>query len=299
MRYLFFENAHPVTRLFLTVFVTLSSVIIFSLVAIGLSVFIFDVSFTGINEYLKAENPDNIPFIKFFQSFYTVGIFLVPAFILAFLFSKKPTKYLFSNKAPTIFFSVLSVITVLSAIPFINYIGMLNSNLKLPDFLSGMDKNLEKSVIALLKADSIFGLIINIFVIAFLPAVGEEFLFRGILQKLFTDWTKNKHFGILIAAVIFSAFHFQFSGFFPRFLLGVMFGYLLVWTENIWIPVLTHFFNNATAVIAFYLLYDKGGWEAAENFGTEQGQLIIVFISFVTSVFIFFVIKKYSALSGK
>jgi len=166
----------------------------------------------------------------------------------------------------------------------------------MPDFLSGMDKDLEKSVIALLKADSITGLIINIFVIAFLPAVGEEFLFRGVIQKIFISWTKNIHIGIIVTAVIFSAFHFQFSGFIPRFLLGVLFGYMLVWTGKIILTILAHFINNAVAVVFFYLYYGTPRWESAESIGAKNDDFFIMIISLTFTLSLLFIFRKHYSL---
>ena len=80
-----------------------------------------------------------------------------------------------------------------------------------------------------LKVDSISGLIYNLLLIAFLPAFGEELLFRGTLQPLLKEQTGNKVAGIVLAAVIFSALHMQFYGFLPRMMMGVYFGFLFVW----------------------------------------------------------------------
>jgi membrane protease YdiL (CAAX protease family) len=61
--------------------------------------------------------------------------------------------------------------------------------------------------------------------------------------------TKNKTTIIWICAAIFSAIHMQFLGFVPRLLLGAYFGYLLIWSGNIWLPIIAHFCNNAIAVL--------------------------------------------------
>ena len=94
--------------------------------------------------------------------------------------------------------------------------------------------------------NSISSLLINMVMIGVIPAIGEEFLFRGALQKIFSEWTKNKHLGIWISAILFSAMHLQFYGFIPRMLLGALFGYTLLWTGSLWIPIFGHFVNNGT-----------------------------------------------------
>jgi membrane protease YdiL (CAAX protease family) len=91
----------------------------------------------------------------------------------------------------------------------------------------------------------------NMAIMAVLPALGEELLFRGIFQRLFSDWARSIHWGIIITSLLFSFFHFEFYGFLPRFLLGILFGYLLIWTASIWIPMLAHFINNGI-IVGYY-----------------------------------------------
>ena len=158
--------------------------------------------------------------------------------------------------------------------PFINFHGGINSAMHFPEWLSGMEDwmwNAEETAgtltEAFLKAEGIGGLLFNLFLIAVLPALGEELLFRGLIQRILTDLTKNIHWGIWLSAALFSALHLQFFGFVPRMVLGAMFGYLLVWSGSLWLPILAHFLNNAMAVIALYLI-DKGRISPdVENFG--------------------------------
>ena len=101
--------------------------------------------------------------------------------------------------------------------------------------------------------DSGMDLMIGIFVIALLPAIGEELVFRGMFQNEFYRGTGNIHLAIWASAIIFSAIHFQFYGFIPRLLLGALFGYLYYWSGNLLVPMFAHFFNNAFGVIMIYL----------------------------------------------
>jgi len=90
-------------------------------------------------------------------------------------------------------------------------------------------------------------------VIAILPAIGEELVFRGMIQREFWRATKNVHVAIWTSAFLFSAIHLQFFGFIPRLLLGALFGYLYYWSNNLLVPMFAHFFNNGFAVVAMYL----------------------------------------------
>ena len=104
-----------------------------------------------------------------------------------------------------------------------------------------------------LQADNFGVLLINIALMALLPAMAEELSFRGTLQQILG----NKHIAIWVTAIIFSAIHMQFYGFIPRMLIGALLGYMFVWTGSLWIPVLMHFTNNGLAVLAFYLFDER------------------------------------------
>jgi membrane protease YdiL (CAAX protease family) len=99
---------------------------------------------------------------------------------------------------------------------------------------------------------------INLIMIAVLPALGEEFIFRGVFQKIFCRLFGSGHIAIWITAFIFSFVHLQFFGFLPRFILGLLFGYLFYWSRTLWLPVIAHFVNNAVPTFIAYFQ----GWES-------------------------------------
>ncbi|MFO7258019.1 MAG: CPBP family intramembrane glutamic endopeptidase [Bacteroidota bacterium] len=100
-------------------------------------------------------------------------------------------------------------------------------------------------------------LFIALIVIAVIPAIGEEFVFRGLFQNELKSLTRNMHVAIWLAAFLFSAFHIQFFGFVPRLLLGALFGYLYAWSGSLLIPIFAHFVNNALALLSLYF-YQTG-----------------------------------------
>lgn len=135
-----------------------------------------------------------------------------------------------------------------------------NVNIKFPDFMSGFEQwaiqeeeRLAKLTAAITDFKSPGELILGVLVIALLPAIGEELVFRGMIQRELWRGTLNIHLAIWISATIFSAIHMQFYGFIPRLCLGALFGYLYYWSNNLLIPIFSHFFNNAFAVIMVYL----------------------------------------------
>lgn len=170
-----------------------------------------------------------------------------------------------------------------------------NANIKLPESLAGVEKwanDLEESMKVLTEYltefDSVGYFLLAVFVIAVIPGVGEELLFRGFLQNLLKRIFKNDHAAIWVAAFLFSAIHFQFYGFIPRMLLGALFGYLYVWSGNLLVPIVAHFLNNFISLAALYV-YQKGltdiDVESTEALPTVY---IIIFSALFVVTLIFF-----------
>jgi membrane protease YdiL (CAAX protease family) len=98
-------------------------------------------------------------------------------------------------------------------------------------------------------------LFVNLLVMALLPAVCEEMMFRGWLQRALGQ-SVDYHTAIWVSAIVFSAIHFQFYGFIPRMLIGAALGYLYYYTGSLWAPIIAHFTNNAAAVVTAFLSYN-------------------------------------------
>jgi len=169
-------------------------------------------------------------------------------------------------KIPSNFFSAIVLTSfIVFSFMIVNTIFIeWNANIKLPESLSGIEnwaKGLEETMEELTEYltnfESTGYFIVALVVIALIPGIGEELLFRGLLQNILKRIVKNDHVAIWIAAILFSAIHFQFYGFIPRMLLGALFGYLYVWSGNLLIPITAHFINNSVSLIALYI-YQKG-----------------------------------------
>jgi len=152
---------------------------------------------------------------------------------------------------------LLGVVFILSAFPFAQWLYQINQALPLPNWLTRMDKSAEEMILALLRMEAPFELLVNLLVIAVLPALGEELVFRGVLQRQLQRLSDNPHLAVWTAAIVFSLFHLQFQGFLPRLALGALLGYLFWWTASLWVPVLAHFANNAVQVLAQYAWKDE------------------------------------------
>lgn len=210
--------------------------------------------------------PEALVSLKILQVCQGFGLFIVPGFLLSMYFSEKPIDYLGFRKI-SFGLGFTTLVIVLFAFPAINLLASLNELVKMPDWMVSMEEKAQVLTKAFMKVNSVWGFLFNVFMIAVLPAVGEELIFRGILQRLFTNMTGKAVWGIIISAALFSAMHLQFQGFIPRFALGVLFGYMLIWSGSLWLPIIAHFINNLVAVIGYSLIYKGNLPPETENIG--------------------------------
>ena len=124
-----------------------------------------------------------------------------------------------------------------------------------------------------------------------MPAIGEEFFFRGVLQRLFSEWFRNAHVAIIVTAFIFSAIHFQFYGFIPRFLLGLFLGYMFYWSGTLWLPIIIHFINNGLAVLVAFLAARGLLNVDFETFGSSENWFVNVSSIVIISALIFLLFR--------
>jgi len=184
--------------------------------------------------------------------------FVIPGIVFAYFFYKKKwASFLRINKFPTVYNLLLGSMLILAAFPLAQFAFWLNMKIPMPLFLIEMEDGAAEMVKNLLLVDQPYELWFNLFIIAVVPAIGEEFIFRGILQKKLVEQMKNPHVAIWLAALIFSAIHMQFQGFLPRMLLGAILGYLYHWTGNLWVPIFAHLVNNGVQIVGQYF-FQKG-----------------------------------------
>lgn len=245
---------------------------------------IFLLSIPAMGSIALFPQPLSVNELKWVQLIQTAALFLLPPLLMAFLWAKQPLEWL-KLKSETRGYGLWAIFLMLMALPAINLVGYFNQQMSLPAFLEPLEqwmKTAEANAAHLteqfLSVTTFDGLIINILLMALLPAVAEELTFRGVLQNLFEvkDETLKKkgnrvHIAIWCSAILFSAIHMQFYGFLPRMLMGALFGYALVWTGSLWIPILMHFTNNAMAVILYFLAI-RSGWDMnkVDTIGTND-----------------------------
>lgn len=201
--------------------------------------------------------------LLFMQGVQTIVLFGVTALVGVWLTEREnPFNQMSLNRRLSFKQALISFFFAVVALPLIAMLAEWNKGMEFPSFLASVEemmRQMEESAKVLtarfLNTSSVGMMFTNLFVMAFLPAMCEEMLFRGWLQRILVARV-NYHVAIWVIAFIFSAIHFQFYGFVPRMLIGAALGYLYCYTGSLWAPIIAHFTNNAMAVVTAFLSYN-------------------------------------------
>jgi membrane protease YdiL (CAAX protease family) len=199
-------------------------------------------------------------YLMLLQSISHLFTFLVPGVIYWRWSEKHRVEEFIRRPLPSYLTLGVTLLVVLVFMPFNSWIIEWNSTLHLPEGLHRVENwmlrkenELANMTQFLTNFGSFVQLIVAVVVIALIPAIGEEVLFRGIIQRKIFHKIGDMHVSIWTSAILFSAIHLQFYGFVPRMLLGAMFGYMYAWTRNLWTPIFAHFVNNAVTIVVVFL----------------------------------------------
>ena len=222
--------------------------------------------------------------------------FILPA-LLAMRLYKRHEGDVFFNFSPkfNLNAALIGVFILMCSYPLVQFSSEVNKMIPLPDVLRNMEDQTAKLVSLMLNNDSILVLLVNVFLIALIPAIGEELIFRGFLQTIIKKLIFHKHVTVWLTAIIFSAIHIQFEGFFPRMILGLVLGYLMMWSGNIIYPMIAHFTNNAVQVILQYTVRnDATRLEKMDNYNVPIWLVIgsVVVLALSTHLFQKYFIKN-------
>jgi hypothetical protein len=151
--------------------------------------------------------------------------------------------------ATQIIFYPLAILLLVFSLPLEEWLGELNKGIPLWHWMTRAEQDNDRQVETFLKVRHPFDPVVNVLVMAVIPAFCEELCFRGALQRIMIQICKRPLMGILVSAFLFSFFHFQFEGFLPRMFLGVLLGAAYWYSGSLWVPILAHFFFNAVQVV--------------------------------------------------
>lgn len=243
--------------------------------------------FTGILAQMNIEKSTLYRSVQFLS---LLGLFIIPSFLGAYLFSSDWKAYLYLDKSVSLQKIAYAIVLTIALQPFLSWVVYLNNQIVLPDCLSGleailrsMESNAEQNISLILTTDSIGVFLLNVLLVSVLTAIGEEAFFRGALQRILLNETKRPWVAIVVIAIIFSAIHFQFYGFFARVLLGLLLGYLVYASKSLILPIIVHAVNNLIAIMQTYL---ESIYEVNPSLNSNSKGVIIVIASVFISAFL-------------
>lgn len=221
--------------------------------------------------------------------------FMMPAVVYAILVKEKPFNFLGFNKMPA--WSLLGIVAMFTIIPFLGMVTDWNDSIVFPESMRAIEEQMratqqksEEIIEMFISQGSLFS---SLLIIAALAAVSEELLFRSVIQRWLMKLFKNVHVAIIVTAIVFSAFHMDFFGFFPRLFLGVMLGYMFWMTGSIFPSMLMHFVNNATIVMLHYL-NTRGFIDIDVDHFCSTDNVLVIILSLIMTVAIFIICNRFS-----
>ena len=221
--------------------------------------------------------------------------FMMPAVVYAILVKEKPFNFLGFNKMPA--WSLLGIVAMFTIIPFLGTVTDWNDSIVFPESMRAIEEQMratqqksEEIIEMFISQGSLFS---SLLIIAALAAVSEELLFRSVIQRWLMKLFKNVHVAIVVTAIVFSAFHMDFFGFFPRLFLGVMLGYMFWMTGSIFPSMLMHFVNNATIVMLHYL-NTRGFIDIDVDHFCSTDNVLVIILSLIMTVAIFIICNRFS-----
>lgn len=261
-----FRARSPWFSFFILIFLVLCGLFVGQLLGLVAVMLIYQYDVTTIQNMILdlTSYPEAKVPIYIIQFFTALSTFIVAPILFLKYFSKQSVPDFFLNRT---YSAIIYIITFFVVISFM-YVNSLfvewNAQLTLPEFMKGFEdwayeKEQQAKVLTefLTRFDSFSQFLLGVLVIAIIPAIGEELLFRGLIQNQMHAITKNIHWAIWITGFLFSAMHLQFYGLIPRMLLGVLFGYMYYWSGNLIFPIIAHFINNAFTITMLYLFQLK------------------------------------------
>lgn len=242
---------------------------------------IWNVGIDELDTSLKAQ-PQILLFLNFIQQLLLFG---APALIYAYLADPSPTSYLgFKKKNPLLHpFMILAIAVLL--IPFISSMGGLIKLIDLGTFANKLQEGKDNYISSYLKDSSFMGMLLNLFLMALVPAICEELFFRGMIMKILLNINKNPWLAFILTSLFFAVLHSSVYDFLPVFSASMLLCSIYYFTGNILNAILIHFLNNSLQVLIVYFIDDT-------NTTLPYEQLILAGSFLITAAGLFFIFKK-------
>ena len=244
-------------ELLIFILVAVSCVLLGVLLSTGLAPILGIEDLPKLLENISEDTPrETLQSVQVILAISQLFTFLIPALVFAIFYYKKNWKEkILLHRLPSADNLLWGFGLLMLTFIAMQTVYWLNKQIPLPESLRAAEDSSQALIQAMMQLDSPYALMTNLFIMAMLPAIGEELIFRGLIQRIAVRFSANVHAGIWISATLFSLMHWQFEGFFVRQLLGALFGYLLYWSGSLWLPIIVHFVFNGLQIVAQYAYF--------------------------------------------
>lgn len=294
------RERNPLYEIFILIIFVFIGLFVGYFVAVMIALVVLGFDITAFQTLLSnpTANPAAWNIIMILQGIPALGAFIIAPLLFMQGFANRSVHTLNTNKQVWLIPALLSAFLIIAFMPFNALFIEWNNKMSLPAWLEGLEQWMQQKEGALKELteyltsfDTLPQLFVGFIVIALIPAIGEELLFRGLIQPRMYRLTRNVHAAIWITGFIFSAIHMQFYGLIPRMLLGVLLGYLYVWSGNLWYPIIGHFTNNGFTLLMIYLHNRKAIDIDIES--TSSVPVGTAIVAALVTASILFVLKRY------
>ena len=293
-------DAGPTRQFIWLLILCLAGFSIASFLSVAISSLMFGFTLPEIASFPSNPNQAGaLTVLRLSQFLSACGLFLFPPVALCYLRSIPLSIGLFTKQKPRFALFILAIVLMWIQLPLINILATFNNTLVFPEILKPLGEwmRIQEDQAAKLTEAFLFmpnpsDLVISLIIMALIPALGEELLFRSTIQPLIAKWINKPVLAIWITAFVFSFIHFQFFGFLPRFFIGAFLGYLFYWSGSVWYSIAAHFANNGLAVFVYFLNQHQMINFTTDDLGSGSYSQIQITISLCLIVFGLFLFKK-------
>jgi uncharacterized protein len=261
--------------------ILLSCVLVCAILAQGglvLIAYLSGIDLTSKHDLIEMlSEPQNSSKVKVFLGFNHIMTFLLGPLIYTWIVYRDRWRAIFPFSHFNSTYLLLFPIALVLLLPMMGWLGEIVAKLPIPEFLDDMDKSSMEALAGLLTMDTFGDLLINLLIVGILPGIGEELLFRGVIQKEIHKRWSNPHLAIWLTAFIFGAVHLQIVGLLPKMLIGVILGYAYHYSGSLILPMILHCLNNSIITIVLYISGDSIDMSKVDQ--QESIPLLLVLIS--------------------
>lgn len=233
--------------------------------------------------------PNSLNAFLFVQGISSLGMFMLTAMMFSVLESGEFKNHLRLTVAPSFKFLTIAVVAILVAQFFIDSLVKVTQMLPTTPELNEMERQMEKLTDAMMNFTGIGHLIAVSLVVAVVPAIGEEFFFRGLILGDLLKAKVRPAVAIASTGLLFALVHGQYHNILAIWVLGSFLGYLYYVSGSLWLPIAAHFTNNFLSVLLKYL-YNTG--KISDELANAEAPLYLTLIAVVVFAGLVFILHK-------